>query len=150
MIKSFLKNTVDAAKRYAPSALSPEKRFAKALINVSALMTMADGEADEGEVETTSQLIFAHTSIQQYLSSSEAHGMYSHGIETLQEAAKKGDMGLRLQVNAMVGEIADTVRESRWRAEILETAKMIGESNDQGRIGSDEQKMLDKIKNALA
>ena len=61
------KNLAEQAKRFAPAALSPEKRFARGMITVSALMTMADGSAEDSEVEKSSQISAGHRSIQQYL-----------------------------------------------------------------------------------
>lgn len=150
MFKKFIKDTVDAAKRYAPAALTPEKRFAKALINVSSLMTMADGKAEDSEIEAASEVIFNHTSIKQFLTPQEAHEMYSLGIGKLQTSAGKSSTAMKLEVNAIIAEIADSVKEGHRRREVVETAKMIGESNGNGRMGDDEKAMLAKIESALA
>lgn len=150
MLKKFFQNTVDAAKRYAPSALTPEKRFAKAIISASSLLTMADGKAEESEIEAASTIIFSHRSIKQFLTPAEAQEMYAMQIEKLQQANIKGKVPFSLEVNGLVAEIADSVADRQWRAEVLETAKMVGESNGNGRLGDDEQAILKKLQTAMA
>lgn len=150
---SFFKNLGSAitagAKRFAPTSLTPEKRFARALITSSALITMADGSAESSEIEQASQIIAGHNSIKQYLAPTEAHEMYAEVIEELVTAYKNPTSRL-LEVNKRVAEIADTVKESNWRREIVEFANVMGSSNSRGRAGSDEQAIIDKIKTALA
>lgn len=150
MFKKFLKDTLDSAKRFAPSALTPEKRFAKALITASSLMTMADGKAETSEIEAASTVLFNHRSIKEFLTPAEAQEMYSLQITKLGEAGDKNPMALTLEVNGMVAEIADSVKQAHWRQEILEIAKMVGESNGQGRLGSAEEGILRKLQAALA
>lgn len=149
MFKKLLKDTLDSAKRFAPSALTPEKRFAKALITASSLMTMADGKAETSEIEAASTVIFSHRSIKEFLTPTEAQEMYSLQITKLGEASDKNPMALTLEVNGMVAEVADSVKQSHWRQEILEIAKMVGESNGQGRLGSAEEALLRKLQGAL-
>lgn len=136
------------AKRFAPASLTPEKRFARALITSSALLTMADGSAEESEIEQASQIISGHNSIKQYLSPTEAHSMYAEVVEEL-VAAYKNSTSRLLEVNKRVAEIADTVKEPNWRREIIEFANVMGASNSRGRAGADEQAIIDKIKNAI-
>lgn len=150
MFKKLFQNAVEQAKRYSPSALTPEKRFAKGLITASSLMTMADGKAENSEIEAASTVLFNHRSIKQFLTPTEAQEMYSLQIAKLGEAGDKNPMALTLEVNGMVAEIADSVKENHWRQEILEIAKMVGESNGQGRLGTAEEAIFRKIQAALA
>jgi len=150
---SFFKNlgnTLTAGvKRFAPASLTPEKRFARALVTSSALLTMADGSAEDSEIEQASQIIAGHNSIKQYLSPTEAHEMYAEVIEELVTAYKNPTSRL-MEVNKRIAEIADTVKEANWRREIIEFANVMGSSNSRGRAGADEQVIIDKIKAALA
>lgn len=150
MFKKMFGNLADQAKRFSPAALTPEKRFAKALVTASSVMTMADGKAEDTEIESSSAILFNHRSIKQFLSPTEAQEMYSLQISKLQEADSKGKAIMLLEVNGMVAEIADSVKENHWRQEILEIAKMIGESNGSGRLGEAEQGVLNKLRAALA
>ncbi|MBD8088422.1 hypothetical protein IFT48_00245 [Pseudomonas fluorescens] len=150
---SFLKNLgksiTASAKRFAPASLTPEKRFARALVTSSALITMADGSAEESEIEQASQIISGHNSIKQYLTPAEAHDMYAEIIEELVTAYKNPTSRL-MEVNKRVAEIGDTVKEASWRREIIEFANVMASSNSRGRAGADEQAIIDKIKTILA
>lgn len=147
--KNFGSKLAEGAKRFAPAALTPEKRFARALITTSALITMADGSAEESEVEQASQIIAGHSSIKQYLTPTEAHDMYAEVVEELVSAYKNPTARL-LEVNKRVAEIADTVKEANWRREIVEFAGVMGASNSRGQIGQDERAIIEKIKASLA
>ncbi|WP_410951620.1 hypothetical protein [Pseudomonas sp. S1(2024)] len=142
------KNLAEQAKRFAPAALSPEKRFARGLITISALMTMADGSAEESEVEKSSQIIAGHRSIQQHLTPADAHEMYGVIIGELQKAYTNSTSRL-LEVNKRIAEIADSVKEPHWRRELIEFAGIMATSNSRGVAGDDERALQKKLSEAL-
>lgn len=150
---SFLKNLGqkigEQAKRFAPAALSPEKRFARALITTTSLMTMADGSADASELEQSSQIIAGHNSIRQYLTPAEAHEMYALIISELEKAYSNPTARL-LEVNKRIAEIADTVKEAHWRRELIEFAGILARSNARGAAGEAERALEKKLADALA
>lgn len=145
---SIFNKLVENAKRLAPASLSPEKRFARALITGSALVALADGTADDGEINRASQIIAGHKSIKEYLVASEAHEMFSDVVQELQKAYRD-PMNRLLEVNKRVAEIADTVKEPHYRQQVIEFAGVMGASNERGCIGSAEQAVIDKLKAAL-
>ena len=142
------KSIEEQAKRFAPASLSPEKRFARAMITVSALITMADGTADDSEVEQASQIIAGHRSIQQYLTPTEAHEMYALVVTELQKAYTNSTTRL-LEVNKRVAEIADTVKEANWRRELIEFGGVMARSNARGVAGEAERALEHKLAAAL-
>lgn len=149
MIKNMLNSLKDKAKQLAPAMLTPEKRFAKAVIATVSLMTMADGQADTSEIEASSNVIFGHKSVKEFLTVDEAKEMYANQIKSLDLLHKQGASAVLLEVNSMIAEIAESVTNNVWRAEIISVAKQIGASNESGSIGSDEKAILDKIESAF-
>jgi tellurite resistance protein len=150
---SFLSNlgkSIEShAKRFAPAALSPEKRFARAMITVSALLTMADGAAEESEIEQASTIIAGHRSIQQYLTPVEAHDMYALILGELKKAYTDSTTRL-MEVNKRIAEISDTVKEPHWRRELIEFAGIMARSNGRGVAGDAERALEHKLAAALS
>jgi tellurite resistance protein len=149
IFSGFGQKLQDQAKRFAPASLTPEKRFARALITTSALLTMADGSAEDSEIEQASQIIAGHRSIQQYLTPNDAHEMYGLIITELQEAFKNSTARL-LEVNKRVADIADSVKEQNWRRELIEFSNIMAASNSRGQAGEPERAILQKIASALS
>lgn len=146
MLKGMLNSIVDKAKQLSPSMLTPEKRFAKGIIATVSLMTMADGEADSSEIEASSNVIFNHKSVQEFLSADDAKKMYAGQIKLLQDSlSNHGQPGFLLEVNSMIAELASSIVDSSWREEIITVAKAIGASNESGTLGEKEQAILVKI-----
>jgi tellurite resistance protein len=142
------KSIEDQAKRFAPAALSPEKRFARAMITVSALITMADGNADESEIDQASEIIAGHHSIQQYLSQVEAHEMYGLIVTELQKTYTNPTSRL-METNKRIAEIVDTVKQANWRRELIEFAGIMGRSNVRGQAGDAERALEHKLAASL-
>lgn len=139
----------DMTAKYAPTALSPEKRYGKGCVTACALVTMADGEAEASELDMAADFIMGIDTINDYLGVEEANEILALQIGALQKAFDKNAAMFTMEVNKMLAEIKSGVESAEWRDSIKALAESMASSNSAGKAGPDEQKMLDKIENAI-
>nr|VFJ48462.1 MAG: Tellurite resistance protein TerB [Candidatus Kentron sp. FM]VFJ48712.1 MAG: Tellurite resistance protein TerB [Candidatus Kentron sp. FM]VFK08163.1 MAG: Tellurite resistance protein TerB [Candidatus Kentron sp. FM] len=151
--KDFLRNVTAQAdeirKKYAPKALSPEKRYAHGIATVCALLAMADGELEESEVEAASQFLMGVNEVQQYFGEADALELFSQLVNDLQSESTKGKAFFKMQTNKMIAQIKETVTRQDWRSNIMLIAKEMAKSNQAGKPGAHEQAMLDQLETMI-
>ncbi len=140
----------ELVNKYAPANLSPEKLFAKSLVQVNALVTMADGEAEDSEQQAASELIAANSSCMDYLGPEASFEILGLTLGDLEAANGKGKVMFNLEVNKILASIKQNVTDPIKREEIIAYATVMGETNSNGVAGPDEQAMIDKIVAALS
>nr|VFK78443.1 MAG: Tellurite resistance protein [Candidatus Kentron sp. SD] len=151
--KDFLKNVTAQAdevrKKYAPKALSPEKRYAHGIVTVCALLAMADGELEESEVEAASRFLMGVNEVQQYFGEADALELFSQLVNDLQSESTKGKAFFKMQTNKMIAEIKGMVARQDWRSNIMLIAKEMAKSNQAGKAGPHEQAILNQLETTL-
>jgi tellurite resistance protein len=151
--KDFLSKAASSAeemrKKYAPQVLNPEKRYARGIISVTALLAMADGVLEESEVETASKFLQGIEEIQKYLGETAALELFSLLVNELEAESKKGKAFFKLYINKMISEIKQTVTKPEWRSSIMVIATEMASSNTEGKVGQEEQAILDQLKASL-
>nr|VFK23050.1 MAG: Tellurite resistance protein TerB [Candidatus Kentron sp. MB]VFK26637.1 MAG: Tellurite resistance protein TerB [Candidatus Kentron sp. MB]VFK74516.1 MAG: Tellurite resistance protein TerB [Candidatus Kentron sp. MB] len=151
--KDFLKNVTTQAdeirKKYAPKMLSPEKRYARGIVSVCALLAMADGELEESEVEAASQFLMGVNEIQQYFGESDALELFSQLVNDLQTESTKGRAFSKMQINKMIAELKETVTRQDWRSNIMLIAKEMAGANHAGKPGAHEQNIISQLEAAI-
>lgn len=137
------------AQKYTPEGLSPEKRFAKACVTVCALITMADGDAEESEIDMAAEFLGGIEEINDYIGIGEANEIFGMQIVALQAAFAKGKGMFAMEINKLIGEIKSGVTMAQWQMAVVAVAESMATSNSRGLVGEDEQAMLNKISTAI-
>jgi len=148
-LSSLALQAKDLALKYSPSALTPEKRFAKACISACALLTMADGEAEATEVEMASEFIMGVPEIKKYFDMAEAHEIFALQLTALETASKKGNVMFLMETNKIIAEIHSSVDDESYVGTILAVAETMATSNSRGVAGKDELAVINTLKAAL-
>jgi tellurite resistance protein len=148
IMTGLLAQAQDLAAKWAPTALSPEKKFGKGIVTACTLITMADGEAEESELDAAVDFIVNIPEIGEYLGVEAANEVLAMQIEELQAAHNKGTAMFTMTINKMAAEIRNNVENPEWRSTVLAVAEAMASSNSNGVAGADEQKILDRL-NAL-
>jgi tellurite resistance protein len=147
VLKKAADRATDLAKLYAPSALSPEKRFAKAIVMGCAMVTMADGQVEESEINTCDTFIRNIPEIKQYLGETQAQELLMHVINELNAQFKMGVAMFDLMVNRYVSEMREGVTNPQWQDTVILTAQTVAGSGTS--TGAKEQQIINKIKQAF-
>ena len=149
-------NVLEKLVRNVPSVVFPEKRFARALIQVCALIDMAiegDAEQEKSEVYSTrvneiSSILFEHKTVKETFSPSGAHNEYLKCISSIKSAFGMSDQDYRIECDRIIAEIADNVKDSAWRADLIKVSERVaGESKSSG---GDLSAILSKISKSLS
>lgn len=136
-----------AKDKFAPSALSPKKRFGKAVVDVCALMVMADGEAEEAEIEKAYEFLSDIEAIRSCISPEEVSEMFRASISALARAYKKSSIEFKFRTSAVVLEISSSVTSEGYRNNLIFIAKNMAEASSSD--GADEKNMIIKLEKAL-
>lgn len=149
-------NVLEKLVRNVPSVIFPEKRFARALIQVCALIDMAiEGDAgqEKSEIHSTrvneiSSILFEHKTVKETFSPSAAHNEYLKCISSIKSAFEMSDQDYRIECDRIIAEIADNVKDSAWRADLIKASELVaGESK---YSGGDLSAILSKISKSLS
>ena len=150
---AMVKNAADGAaalgKKYAPAALSPEKRFAFGVITACALITMADGDAEEREIDEASDFLSHTEQVNAYVGLEEANEIFAMQISELQRAFGKSKGMFAMAVNKMIGSIKSGVTDPEWTMSVMAVAEVMSTKNSSGKAGTDEIAMLHKLRTAI-
>jgi len=139
----------DMVAKYGPAVLSPEKRFAKACVTACALVTMADGEAEDEELDMAADFMVGVPEISEYLGGEEANEIFAMQISTLQENFAKNKAMFTMEVNRMLAEMKSGIDDHTWKNSVVAIAEAMGTSNSRGAIGNDEAAMIAKITSTM-
>ena len=139
----------DMVAKYGPAVLSPEKRFGKACVTACALVTMADGEAEDSELDMSADFMAGIPEITEYLGAEEANEIFAMQISALQENYAKNKAMFTMEVNRMLAEMKTGVESAEWKGSVNAIAEAMGSSNGNGTAGDDEVAMIAKISTAM-
>lgn len=148
-LSGVLSDAKALAQKYTPESLSPEKRFGKACVTVCALVTMADGDAEESEIDMAAEFLGGIDEIKDYIGIGEANEIFGMQIVALQSGFSKGKGMFAMEVNKLIGEIKSGVTDAQWQMAVIAVAEAMASSNSRGTVGDDEQVMLNKLTTAI-
>lgn len=147
---SFLDNlkskASSAVKKYSPDMLSPDRRYAKGIIVVCALLTMADGEAEDSEIEASYQFINGIDIITQHLSAEESSEIFRSTLELLDTAHKLTSAHVRIQENALISGIVEGISDPEFRQNVALIAETMARSNSRDQQGPEESALIELLK----
>lgn len=149
MVKNAAEGATALGKKYAPAALSPEKRFAFGVVTACALITMADGDAEESEINEASDFLMNIEQINSYIGLEEANEIFAMQISELQKAHDQGSGMFAMAVNKMIGSIKSGVTDPEWTMSVMAVAEVMATKNSNGKAGPDEIAMLHKMRTAI-
>lgn len=144
-----LSDAKSLAQKYTPEGLSAEKRFGKACVTVCALITMADGDVEESEIDMAAEFLGGIDEIKDYIGIGEANEIFGMQIMALESAFTKGKGMFAMEVNKLIGEIKSGVTDAQWQMAVIAVAEAMASSNSRGAIGDDEDEMLNKLVTAI-
>ena len=139
----------DMVAKYGPSVLSPEKRFGKACVTACALVTMADGEAEDSELDMAADFMAGIPEIAEYLGAEEANEIFAMQISALQENFVKNKAMFTMEVNRMLAEMKSSIDNAEWKGSVNAIAEAMGSANSNNAAGQDEAAMIAKIATAM-
>lgn len=144
-----VKSLKDASSQYIlPTGLSDDKLFAFTKVKILGLITMADGVADEKEIDMATEVIKVDTNILQYIGEDEAKEHYGNVVQALELAADKNPTVLKIETNKVLDEIAKASSlPQKMRNEIIFYAEEMAVAD--GKVDKDEVALVEKIAKAL-
>lgn len=148
-LNAFASKAKDAVSKYGPAMLSPEKKYGKAIVTACALITMADGEAEDSELDMASDFIAGIPEVSEYLGGEEANEIFALQITSLQSAFAENKAMFTMEVNRMLAEMKSGVDNTEWISSVNAVAEAMSTSNSNGVAGDDEKAMIAKIINSI-
>jgi len=119
---------------------TPDQKFANAIIESLALVTMADGQVDDDEVAEASKYMSSVPQIQKSFKDGEAMILYQKHLSDLQ-----GAMSINRPV--MLQRISDSCKDQIQKEGIM--AACVGLAEADGKVPPVEKEMVEKIANKL-
>ncbi len=139
--ESALKKAKELGGNVASLVKTPDQKFANAIIEALALVTMADGQVDDDEVSEASKYISNVPQITKSFKDGEAMALYQKALVELQNA-------MAVNRPMMLQRVADNCKENAHKEALM--AACVGLAEADGKVPQIEKDMVEKIAKKLS